>query len=143
MSLAVAGIGWVTPLGSDVSVVWDRLIAGEEAAPEAISTKLNSRAYPVFRVPPDTLANLPAHARLRRASAISRFATSAALSALNDAKVNVDPALAARTAVIFATSNGGVNYTTRFYHDVVHIGAQALQVVRCVPSDQRQRLAEL
>ena len=62
---------------------------------------------------------------MRRASAISRFATSAALSALNDAKVNVDPALAARTAVIFATSNGGVNYTTRFYHDVVHIGAQA------------------
>jgi 3-oxoacyl-(acyl-carrier-protein) synthase len=125
MSLAVAGIGWVTPLGSDVSAVWDRLLDGEEAPTEAISTRLNSRAYPVFRVPPDALANIPAHARLRRASAISRFATSAALSALNDAKVNVDLASAARTAVIFATSNGGVNYTTRFYHDIIDTGAQA------------------
>ena len=64
MSLAVAGIGWVTPLGSDVSAVWDRLLDGEEAPTEAISTQLNSRAYPVFRIPPDALANIPAHARL-------------------------------------------------------------------------------
>jgi 3-oxoacyl-(acyl-carrier-protein) synthase len=125
MSLAVAGIGWVTPLGSDLSAVWEQLLAGEGARTETISTQLNSRTYPVFRVPPDALTNIPAHARLRRASAISRFATSAALSALNDAKINVDLAVAARTAVIFATSNGGVNYTTRFYHDVIATGAQA------------------
>ena len=125
MSLAIAGIGWVTPLGGNVSTVWDRLLDGEESTAETISTQLNSRTYPVFRVPADALANIPAHARLRRASAISRFATSAALSALNDAKINVDLALAARTAVIFATSNGGVNYTTRFYHDIIDAGAQA------------------
>ena len=125
MSLAIAGIGWVTPLGSDVPAVWDRLLKGEKATTQEISTRLNSRTYPVFRVPSDALANIPAHPRLRRASAISRFTVSAALSALNDAKLNVDLTVAARTAVIFATSNSGVIYTTRFYHDIIDSGPQA------------------
>ena len=124
MSAAIAGIGWVTPLGSDVTTVWQRLLAGEEATAEKISTPHHAHSYPVFRVPADAISNLPTHARLRRASAISRFAVSAALHALSDAKVHVDLAAAARTAVIFATANGGVNYTTRFYHDIVASGAQ-------------------
>ncbi|MEY2480830.1 MAG: hypothetical protein QOI04_1757 [Verrucomicrobiota bacterium] len=124
MSLAIAGIGWVTPLGSEVTTVWKRLLAGEEAIAETISTRLNSQAYPVFRVPSNALPSLPAHPRLRRVSAISRFAAGAALAALHDAKVNVDLTVAPRTAVIFATANGGVNYTTRFYHDVIESGAQ-------------------
>ena len=65
------------------------------------------------------------HPRLRRASAISRFAVVAGLEALRDAALDLDEASANRTALVFAISNGGVTYTRRFFHDVVKSGASA------------------
>jgi 3-oxoacyl-(acyl-carrier-protein) synthase len=124
MSLHIAGMGWVTPLGSGLEEVWNRLVIGEKAVAESISSPLGND-YPVFRVPAAALAQAPAHPRLRRSSAISRFAAVAGLSALADAKVKLDEKTAARTALIFAVSNGGVIYTKRFYHDIVESGAQA------------------
>ena len=58
-------------------------------------------------------------------SAISRFAVAAGLAALDDARLKLDAESAARTALIFAISNGGVIYTKRFYHEIVESGAQA------------------
>lgn len=124
MKLRITGMGWVTPLGSGVDAVWTRLVRGEKAHPEKISSPLG-RDYPVFRVPADALAKAPAHPRLRRSSAISRFAAVAGLEALENANVKLDPETAKRTALIFAVSNGGVVYTKRFYHDIVESGAQA------------------
>lgn len=124
MSLTIAGMGWVTPLGSGVSNVWDRLLNGDSAIAEQISSPLG-HDYPVFRVPAEATAKAPPHPRLRRSSAISRFAVVAGLEALENAKVKVDPKSAARMALIFAVSNGGVIYTKRFYHDIVESGAQA------------------
>ena len=124
MSLHVAGMGWVTPLGSGVEEVWNRLLDGETAVAESLSSPLG-KAYPVFRVPAWATAQAPAHPRLRRSSAISRFAVVAGLAALANANVKLDEETAARTALIFAVSNGGVIYTKRFYHDVVESGAQA------------------
>lgn len=124
MSLHIAGMGWVTPLGSGVLEVWDRLLKGESASAETLSSPLG-RDYPVFRVPASATAKMPAHPRLRRSSAISRFAAVAGLEALANAGVKLDPASAQRTALIFAVSNGGVIYTKRFYHDIVESGAQA------------------
>src|SRR5207247_10228762 len=82
------------------------------------------RSYSVFRVPESALksAALP---RLRRASVISRFAAAAGLDALRAANVKLDPQNAARTALIFAISNGGVIYTNRFYRDAVDAAAQS------------------
>ena len=65
---------------------------------------------------------MPKHPRLRRASAISKFAVVAGLAALDDARVHVN---AERIALIFAISNGGVIYTRRFFHDIVETGAQS------------------
>jgi 3-oxoacyl-(acyl-carrier-protein) synthase len=124
MSLRIAGMGWVTPLGCGVSAVWQRLIDGQTAAPETISSAVNSASYQAFRVAADKCP-APAHPRLRRASAISRFAAAAGLEALDNAQVKLDPATAGRTAIIFAISNGGVVYTKRFYHEVVESGAHA------------------
>jgi 3-oxoacyl-[acyl-carrier-protein] synthase II len=123
MSLGIEGMGWVTPFGSDLATVWERLLKGETAAAESISSPLG-RAYPVFPVPAEA-ARAPAHPRLRRSSAISRFAVIAGLAALKDAELELDAAAAARTALIFAVSNGGVVYTKRFYHEIVESGAQA------------------
>ena len=124
MNLHIAGMGWVTPLGSGVEEVWSRLLKGETAVAEPISSPLG-KDYPIFRVPASATAHAPAHPRLRRSSAISKFAAVAGLAALADANVKLDEKSAARTALIFAISNGGVIYTKRFYHDIVESGAQA------------------
>ena len=124
MSLGLAGMGWVTPMGSDLTGVWNRLLNGETGLAKSVSSPLG-RAYPVFPVPAEATAQAPVHPRLRRSSAISRFAVVAGLAALKDASVELDAEAAARTALIFAVSNGGVIYTKRFYHEIVQSGAQA------------------
>jgi 3-oxoacyl-[acyl-carrier-protein] synthase II len=124
MSLAIAGMGWVTPLGNGVDAVWERLLRGDEASATPISEKFGNRSYSAFRVPESALTGL-AHPRLRRASVISRFAATAGLEALEAAALKVNSQSAGRIALIFAISNGGVIYTKRFYHDVVETGAQS------------------
>jgi 3-oxoacyl-(acyl-carrier-protein) synthase len=125
MSLEIAGLGWVTPLGSGISEVWQRLLAGEEARAETISDTMGGKPYPAFRVPGTALKELPPHPRLRRASAISRFAAAAGLTALKDCGLTLNDQIAKRIALVFAVANGGVIYTRRFYHDVVASGAAA------------------
>jgi len=135
MNLRIAGMGWLTPLGRGLDPVWDRLLRGEQASAQKISDLVSDKRYSVFRVPDDALRNLPPHPRLRRASAISRFAAAAGLDALAQAKSTrlrqgygqarnhqVDMN---RMALVFAVSNGGIVYTKRFYHSVVETGAQS------------------
>jgi 3-oxoacyl-[acyl-carrier-protein] synthase II len=124
MTLAIAGMGWVTPLGTDVDSVWERLLQGDEASATTISEQFADRAYSVFRVPESALKGI-SHPRLRRASAISRFAAVAGLDALESAGVKLDSQNAEKIALIFAISNGGVTYTKRFYGEIVATGAQA------------------
>lgn len=125
MTLVIAGMGWVTPLGSGIAPVWQRLMRGDSAKVSDLVGPENGRSYCVYRVPPEATADAPPHPRLRRSSAISRFAVVAGLAALRDGGVTMDAATAERTALIFAISNGGVVYTKRFYHDVVESGARA------------------
>ena len=124
MSLAIAGMGWVTPLGGGVDSVWDQLLHRHEACTTTISEQFGDRSYSVFRVPESVMAGF-AHPRLRRASVISRFAAAAGLDALRAAGLETGSHDGARTALIFAISNGGVIYTKRFYSDIVQSGAQS------------------
>ena len=124
MSLAIVGMGWVTPLGSDLDLVWERLLQGGQASATTVSEEFSNCVYNVFRVPESALKSV-SHPRLRRASAISRFAAAAGLHALESAGLKLDSRNAERVALIFAISNGGVVYTKRFYRDVVKTGAQA------------------
>jgi 3-oxoacyl-(acyl-carrier-protein) synthase len=126
MSLRLAGLGWVTPLGSDLDEVWTKLLGGETAEPSQVHSSLGGkRDYCVFAVPPEAIAEAARQPRLRRSSAISRFAVVAGLEALRNAGIALDEASAARTALVFAISNGGVIYTKRFYHEIVQSGAGA------------------
>jgi 3-oxoacyl-(acyl-carrier-protein) synthase len=125
MSVHIGGMGWITPLGSGVTEVWERLLRGDTPEATALTDAVGGKSHDAFRVPPTALQQLPVHPRLRRASAISRFAAAAGTAALRDAETlfgKIDPS---RVALIFAISNGGVIYTKRFYHDVVASGAGA------------------
>ena len=125
MSLRIAGMGWVTPLGRGVDAVWNRLLLGEEALAQPISDPVSEKRYSAFRVPAEALTDLPPHPRLRRASAISRFAAAAGIDALGQARSTIGEIDAERMALVFAVSNGGVIYTKRFYHNIVETGAQS------------------
>lgn len=125
MSLHIAGAGWVTPLGCGVDEVWNRLLRGDEAVTQTVSGGENHRSYSSFLVPNDALKNLRPHSRLRRASAISRFAAAAGLEAIAQAESNASKVDMNRVALVFAASNGGVVYTKRFYEDIVKSGAQS------------------
>jgi 3-oxoacyl-(acyl-carrier-protein) synthase len=124
MSLAIAGVGWVTPLGNSIDSVWERLLAGDEASATTIAEHFTRRSYTAFRVPDSALKQV-SHARLRRASAVSRFAAAAGLSALESGGLKIDANIADRVALIFAVSNGGVVYTKRFYSNIVTTGADS------------------
>jgi 3-oxoacyl-(acyl-carrier-protein) synthase len=126
MSLRLTGLGWVTPLGNQIDQVWEKLCAGVEPTAVPSGSSLGGKKdYLVFSVPTEATAEVARLPRLRRASAISRFAAAAGLNALRDAKLKLDSETAARTALIFAISNGGVIYTKRFYHEIVVSGASA------------------
>jgi 3-oxoacyl-(acyl-carrier-protein) synthase len=125
MNLRIAGMGWVTPLGRGIDPVWNRLIRGDEATAESISDQISDKSYYAFRIPSEALKDRPPHPRLRRASAISRFAAAAGVDALADAKSTIGEIDVQRMALVFAASNGGVIYTKRFYHNVVEAGAQS------------------
>jgi len=125
MSLHIAGMGWITPLGSGVNEVWKRLLRGDEPVADALLDPVGGKSHDAFRVPASALQELPVHPRLRRASAISRFAAAAGTAALREAENNLGEIDPTRVALIFAISNGGVIYTKRFYHDVVASGAGA------------------
>jgi 3-oxoacyl-[acyl-carrier-protein] synthase II len=125
MSVCIAGAGWITPLGSEIEQVWKHLLAGDTPQPEEVCDSLGNQPYPAYRVPQSALKDLPPHPRLRRASAISRFAAAAGLAALKAAELQVDADSASRIGLIFAVANGGVIYTKRFYSDIVETGADA------------------
>ncbi len=123
MSASLVGAGWVTPLGSGINEVWQRLLRGDVAQAETLTDESGSRSYQAIKVPASALQDLPPHPRLRRASAISRYAALAGLNAMAEAKQSGIDVKPDRTAIIFAISNGGVIYTRRFYQEIVSSGA--------------------
>src|SRR5947207_494227 len=108
-SVRIAGMGWVTPLGADLATVSQRMAAGETPEPKALTNPETGAIHHYLAVPPKLVDHLARNPRLRRSSAISYYAVSAGLAALENAGVRLDDARAAeRTAVVFAISDGGV-----------------------------------
>lgn len=125
MSAHIAGLGWVTPLGAGLEEVWERLGRGDMAEQKVVANPETGREHVYAPVPPKTVEALGRNPRLRRSSAISYFAVAAGLAALQDAGVTMTPEVAARTAIVFAISSGGVIYTRKFYEQIVKQGANA------------------
>jgi hypothetical protein len=119
---AIAGLGWVTPLGSGLAEVRQRLAAGEIAAPKQLKHPQNGSTCSYNSIPPKLIEHLARNPRLRRSSLISSYAVAAGLAALEHAGEPLPPD---RTAVVFAISDGGVIYTRKFYEQIAGQGANA------------------
>lgn len=122
-SVRIAGLGWVTPLGAGLDEVWERLSRGDVAEPKVVTNPETGREHLYAPVPLKTVDALARNPRLRRSSAISYFAVAAGLAALQNAGITLTPESAARTAIVFAISSGGVIYTRKFYEQIVKQGA--------------------
>ncbi len=123
VTACIAGLGCVTPLGSDPAEIWERIGAGEKPALAEVANPESGRKFKALTVPPASVAHLAREPRLRRASAISLFAAAAGKAALADSRIALTDAMKSRTAVVFGVSNGGVQYTRRFYEQIVKQGA--------------------
>lgn len=93
---------------ADAVVTRSSLPVVEERRTEGAPIR-RTRAVP----PPAGQAAWLRHARLRRSSPAARFAVSAALEALGAS------AAGPRTGIVFVTLNGSVNFSRRFYAEVI------------------------
>lgn len=125
MSVGIAGLGWVTPLGVDLALVADAILQAETPEVTAVENPETRQLHHYYAVPPKLVEQLGRNPRLRRSSAISYFAVAAGLAALENAGVAAGSVPTDRTAVVFAIADGGVHYTRRFYEQIARQGAQA------------------
>ncbi len=129
-AIAITGAGAVSPAGWGVSALLECLHSGRKAEATLLERPLNDTVVrtPVFRVPKEG-ATTPKFARLRRTSPISRFAAAAVAEALGEerlAKITEDQL---RVGVIFTVINGCVNYSNRFFGEVMADPAMASPIL--------------
>jgi 3-oxoacyl-[acyl-carrier-protein] synthase II len=125
MSLFIQGVGAVSPLGPNAATTWAQLVAGNEAPRKPLRNGVAGREYYYVPVPEKFIAEAGRHPRLRRSGTLSLMGAAAAYDALADAGFQPEVQLGARCAVVYAICSGGVNYSRRFYHELVTQGANA------------------
>jgi 3-oxoacyl-(acyl-carrier-protein) synthase len=125
MSCFIQGVGALTALAPNARDMFAALLRGEQARRSLMPRPLNDHQYYCCAVPPKFTADAARLGRLRRSGNISLIAATAALDAIADAGLDPAGEWTRRAAVVFAICSGGVNYTRRFYHEVVSQGAQA------------------
>ena len=120
MRLAITGTGAVTPAGWGADALFDALRSGTEIASVPLERPLMDRTVitPVKRVPDDG-SRIPKSPRLRRTSPISKFAAAAAIEALGADRLDDCLSGRRRVGVILTLSNGCVNYSNRFFSEVL------------------------
>jgi hypothetical protein len=119
-SLSITGVGAVSPAGWGVGPMSEALASGNLPPPSVIERPRgdsNVRTC-LRRVPADAAAS-PRNARLRRASPIAKFAAAAVNEAIGQERLRQHAAGALRIGVIFTVMNGSVNYSNRFFGEVM------------------------
>jgi hypothetical protein len=114
----VCGAGAVSPAGWGLKAFREALARGEgiptKELPRPGHSPLNVRQVPAASPRPAFLA----HARLRRTSPIAHYAVSAAIEALGEDAAKVASG-ALRLGIIYCALSGCVNYSRRFYDEVL------------------------
>jgi 3-oxoacyl-(acyl-carrier-protein) synthase len=120
MNLAITGTGAVSSAGWGVAAMMETLASGSRPATSMLERSIGETSIqtPVLRVPLENTTT-PKFARLRRTSAISRFAAAAVIEALGETRLTATAAGELRVGVIFTLINGCVNYSNRFFSEVL------------------------
>jgi 3-oxoacyl-(acyl-carrier-protein) synthase len=125
----VDGIGAVSPAGWGVAALRDAL---EKNAPLPVQPMARPGwEKPLFVRPVPPPAARPAffaHPRLRRANAITQFTIGAALEALGETASLVQSG-AVRLGIVVGVMSGGVNYSRRFYEEIIRDPATASPLI--------------
>jgi 3-oxoacyl-(acyl-carrier-protein) synthase len=124
MSIGIRGVGWVTPAGRSTGAVWPAVCAQARPPAAVAANPLTGREFPIVLADRTCLGDVERLPRVRRSSTISLLALAAALDALADAGIDAR-ACGERLALVFASSDGGVIYTRRFFAGIAAEGAQA------------------
>lgn len=129
MKIEVAGCGAVSPAGWGMEPLIRRLDSNTPLPTETIQVEGTTISHPVRRVPkPEKRPDFMRHPRLRRASPITHFAVSAAMEALGE-KANRIQTGELRAGLVFTVMTGCVNYSRRFYGEVLQDPAAASPIV--------------
>ncbi len=113
----VHGLGAVSPAGWGVNSLGAALEKGEPLPIEELPRPGWTRGLRIRRVPPlSTRPPWRVHPRLRRVSAISRYAASAAVEAFGD---KGRQGKSGRLGIVLCVTAGCVSYTRRFYEETL------------------------
>lgn len=128
-NIVVAGAGVVSPAGWGMDPFLSAIQAGVTVATKDLARPGWKQPLRVRQVPPPTSKPaFLAHPRLRRTSPISQYAVAASLEALGtDAARVMDGSM--RLGVIVCVMSGCVNYSRRFYDEVLREPATASPLV--------------
>jgi len=124
-SVYVLGVGAVSPAGWGTASLREAL-AGLCSAPEQTLQRPGwERLLRVRRVPsPPARPSFLAHPRLRRSSPVSQYSVAAGLEALGDDVAKASDGLM-RLGIVQCVMSGCVNYSRRFYDEVLRDPATA------------------
>lgn len=131
--ITVAGTGAVCSAGWGVPALLEAIQSGRRPAEDwlerelADGTRVRTR---VARVPElDDRSRLPRSPRLRRASPVGRFAAAAVHEALGGDRLAAIAAGELRVGVVCTMMNGCVNYSNRFFGEVLRDPSTASPIV--------------
>ncbi len=119
--IRITGTGAVSTAGWGVPALMEALDSGTRPVLAELSRERKSGSpvvTSVMRVPPAP-PTLPKSPRLRRVSPISKFAVGAAIEALGPERMAKAAAGELRLGVVCALLNGCVNYSNRFFGEVL------------------------
>lgn len=121
MKITITGTGAVTPAGWGVEALMQALDSGTQLVPSELVRERAEAApviTPILRVPPAP-ATLPKSPRLRRVSPVSKFAVAAAVEALGPERMEKVASGEIRLGILCPLMNGCVNYSNRFFGEVL------------------------
>ncbi|MFC0015297.1 MULTISPECIES: beta-ketoacyl-ACP synthase II [Allobacillus] len=108
--VVVTGLGVVSPVGNDVSTMWNRLISGHVGIGEV--TRVNADHFPTkiaAEVKDFDPNNYMEKKDARKMDLFTQFAVAAAKMALDDAELTIDESNAERTGVWIGSGIGGMS----------------------------------
>jgi hypothetical protein len=125
----VHGLGAVSPAGWGVAALRDALKNNLPIPTQTLARPGWEKPFFVRAVPqPVSRPAFFAHPRLRRANSIAQFTVAAALEALGENVLQVQSG-SLRLGIVVCVMAGSVNYSRRFYEEVLHEPATASPLI--------------